>query len=353
LSVVLQVAPSVTTVTVGLPPEEVAAEQLRQAEKQRALGVIPNFFVTYDKHPAPLSAKQKLQLGWRTIIDPTTFIVSGITAGIQQQQNSYHQFGQGAAGFAKRYGAAYGTAVDSIFLGGVVMDSIFHQDPRYFYSGEGSPMDRLRYALKASFFVRGDTGRWQLPYADVAGLVASSEIAQTYLPGSRTQYTLLGRAVMFHFLGRVGLNLGEEFFLKKITTNAPMDKTAANSPVLREGTPVSLIAVDGLTDKKATPGQTISFVLSEDLRVDGKVVVKTGAVASGQVAQVNAAKSEGEPNSVGLERVRLRAGDVDVPLRGNQVRGAGGAMQYKELPGSGKIAVTLYVADNVRLADDP
>ena len=116
LVAVLQVAPSETRVTVGVGPEEVAAEQLKQELKQRALGVLPNFYVTYESHPAPLSPKQKLKLGSRLLLDPTTFAGVGVTAGLQQWTNSYHQFGQGLEGFAKRYGADYGTAATSILI---------------------------------------------------------------------------------------------------------------------------------------------------------------------------------------------------------------------------------------------
>src|SRR5260370_15775758 len=55
LLAVLQVAPEVTTVTVGVSTEELAAEQLNRELKQRALGVIPNYYVTYENHPASLS----------------------------------------------------------------------------------------------------------------------------------------------------------------------------------------------------------------------------------------------------------------------------------------------------------
>jgi hypothetical protein len=43
----------------------------------------------------------------------------------------------------------------------------------------------------------------------------------------------------------------------------------------------------------------------------------------------------------------LRAGKDNVPLRSNQVRGTATPVQYKELPGSGKLEVTLFVAENV------
>ena len=62
LLAVMQVAPSITTVTVGLSPEELAEEQLKHETHQRVMGVIPNYFVAYGNNVAPLSPKQKFNL---------------------------------------------------------------------------------------------------------------------------------------------------------------------------------------------------------------------------------------------------------------------------------------------------
>lgn len=348
LLAVLQVAPNVTSVTVGVGPEEVAAEQLEQQLKQRTLGVFPNFYVTYESHPAPLSSKQKLHLGVRLLIDPTTFVAVGATSGIQQEMNSYYQYGQGAEGFAKRFAANYTTTAASILITDVAMASLLHQDPRYFYSGQGTNSQRAWHAVKSSLLTKGDNGRWQPPYASVAGWIAAAEISEIYLPGERTQYTLIGRTLMFRFAGAVAINMLQEFLLKKLTSNTGARSVA---PLLREGTPVSLIAVDQAGASGVSTGDKVSFVLAQDLTVDGKVVAKAGDVASGRVGQVSAGNSPDEASTVGLERVTLRAGSVDVPLRSNQVRGVAGPMQYKELAGSGKLEVTLYVAQNVQFPE--
>ena len=351
LLAVLQVAPEITTVTVGLSTEEVAADQLNREVKQRVLRVIPNYFVTYESHPAPLSPKQKLHLSLKTLLDPATIAAVGITAGIQQAKNSYYQFGQGSEGFGKRFGAAYGSAAENILITSVVADSVLHQDPRYFYSGQGTKAHRAWYAIESAFRAKGDNGKWQPPYSGLIGAISAAEISNTYYPGSRTQYSLLGRALMFHFAGLVAVNLAEELLLKKVTSHTPEVRSAANAPVLREGSPVPLIAVDGFGAGGATAGQTITFVLAEDLTLRGKVLARTGDVASGQVGQVSAAKVPGEAGSVALQQVTLRAGNVNVPLRSSQVRGSVGPVQYKELPESGKIEVTLFVAENVQFPE--
>jgi hypothetical protein len=348
---VLQVAPAVTTVTVGVSGDEVAAAQLNQELKQRVLGVIPNYYVSYENNPAPLSSKQKLHLGLRTLLDPTTFAASGITAGIQQAMNSYYQWGQGSQAFAKRFGAAYGTVGTNLLITSVLAESAFHQDPRYFYSGRGTKAQRAWYAIESAFRAKGDNGKWQPPYAGVSGAIAAAEISQLYYPGSRTQYTLLGRTLMFHFAGLVALNLAEELLLKKVTHHVPKIQSAKDAPVLREGRPVPLIAVDGLSAGGVTAGQTVTFVLAEDLTLSGKVLAHAGDVASGEVAEGGGPTPQGTATSIALQRVMLRAGAVNVPLRSSQVRGVAGPAQYKELPESGKVEVTMFVAQSVQFPE--
>jgi hypothetical protein len=155
---------------------------------------------------------------------------------------------------------------------------------------------------------------------------------------------------MFHFAGLVGLNLAQELLLKGVTHKAPQLQSAAAVEVLGEGSPVPLIAVDGFRDG-VTAGQTVTFVLAQDLTLRGKVLARAGDVASGQVAEAGAANVPGGAGSIELRQVILRAGNVNVPLRSSQMRGSDGPAQYKELPESGKIEVMLFVAQTVQFPE--
>ncbi len=346
LLAVMQVAPTVTSVTVGLSPKELAEEQVKRETQQRVAGIIPNYFVAYD-NAAPLSPRQKFNLSFKTLIDPATFAAAGITSGIQQIRNSYYQFGQGSEAYGERFGAAYGTTATNLVFTSVLGASVLHQDPRYFYSGKGTKKQRAWYAIESAFRAKGDNGKWQPPYASVLGTVVAAELSQLYYPGSRTQYTLLGRGLMFHLGGLIALNLAQEFFLKKFTSHAP-GGSAASVPTLREGTPVKLIAVDGFGSQGVVGGQTVTFVLAEELTQRGTDLARTGDVASGVVAEVTAGNSPDAAGSVALQKMMLRAGgNINVPLRSNQVRGAATPVQYHELPGSGKVEITLFVAEDV------
>jgi hypothetical protein len=350
LLAVLQVAPQETAVTVGLPPEEIAAEQIHHEMKQRTLVVLPNFYVSYENHPSSLSAKLKFHLALRLLVDPTTIAAAGITAGIQQAKNSYWEWGQGGEGYAKRLAAAYGTAAHNLLITSGLAASILHQDPRYFYSGRGTVARRAWYALESAFRTKGDNGKWQPPYAGLIGGIISAEISNTYYPGHRTQYSLLGRSMMFHFVGLVAVNLGQEFVLKKLTSHKAELQSAANA-VLREGTPVRLIAAHGFSAEEAQAGRPVSFILAEELIVNGAVLARAGDIASGQVRQVSGAEVSGGAIRVMLDGVTLRAGKTDVPLRASQARGGAERLQYRELPESGKIELTLFVAKDVEFPE--
>ena len=203
LAPVLQLAVASSSVNVTLPPHELAAEQLKSEEKQRLLGVLPDFFVSYAPDAAPLTAAQKFQLGWKTIIDPVSLLGTGISAGIDEARNNHPEFGQGTEGYAKRFGAQYANRVSRVIIGRVVMQSIFHQDPRYFYKGTGSIRSRALYAIATAFVVKGDNGNWQFDYSDVLGGMASHELSTLYYPSTSRPVRRLADDVLLGFAGRV------------------------------------------------------------------------------------------------------------------------------------------------------
>jgi hypothetical protein len=183
-AVKLVVAAQLTEVRVGLPPAELAELQIREQEKQRVLGIIPNFYVTYEHDAAPLSPKLKFRLAWKSASDPITLIGVGVLAGIDQAADRWGAYGQGAQGYAKRYGATYADVFGATFLGGAVLPSLLKQDPRYFYKGTGSKRSRLFYAVANSVICKGDNGKWQPNYSTVLGSFGAAGLANLYYPAN-------------------------------------------------------------------------------------------------------------------------------------------------------------------------
>ena len=344
ITAALQVAPASTQVSVTLPPHERAEEQIKAEEKQRVIGVFPNFFVAYAPNPAPLTAKQKFELGWKTFFDPVPILFSGLGAGIQQAHNSYPEYGQGLEGFSKRFGANYADRVDGVLVGHVVMQSIFHQDPRYFYKGRGGFGSRVLYAFALAFVAKGDNGHWQPAYADVLGGISSYEMSTLYRPGTSRPGLRVEHTILLGFAGRASHNLLEEFVLRKVSTHVP--KMAQPQPILGAGTAVTLISMGELSAKTATNTGPIGFTLASDLRVGGVVVAKAGTPAWGRVTYT----AEPGGTKVNLERVHLTAGRSDVPLRSTQTRNGTSGVEYHRVENSGKFVITLYVDKDVPLA---
>jgi hypothetical protein len=228
----LVLATTVTKVRVELSPIEIAQEQMNDEMKQRVLGVIPNFYVTYVPDAAPLTPKQKFHLAGRLSIDPAYFVLAGAVAGVQQARNEFSGYGQGAQGYAKRYGATFGDFTMSNFLGNAVFPSVFKQDPRYFYKGTGTAKSRVLYALANAVICKGDNGHWQANYSSIAGSLAAGGISNLYYPSSDRGAALTFENTAIGIGGTAILNLMKEFVLTKFTTNVPHrpDPTNPNSP---------------------------------------------------------------------------------------------------------------------------
>jgi hypothetical protein len=182
--ITLRVATAMTSVHAVYSQYDLAEEQMHVEEKQRVLGVFPNFYTTYDWNAPSLTAGQKFRLAWRTSIDPVTFLGSGAIAGIQQWQNDFSGYGQGSEGYAKRFGASYADGFVGVMIGGAILPSVLHQDPRYFYKGTGSIRSRALYAISTVVICKGDNGRWEPNYSNVLGTMASAGISNIYYPAS-------------------------------------------------------------------------------------------------------------------------------------------------------------------------
>jgi len=219
---VLTVASANTEVDVGESPVEVAQDEIKEQEKQRMLGVVPNFYVTYVRNAAPLNSKQKFGLAWKTTIDPVTFGVVGVIAGVQQAQNAFSGYGQGAGGYAKRYGASYADLVAGTFIGSAILPSLLKQDPRYFYKGSGSKRSRILYALANAVVCKGDNGHWQPNYSNILGNLAAGGISNLYYPASDRNGARLTFETGFIGIGTTAaVNLLQEFVIRKVTSNVP------------------------------------------------------------------------------------------------------------------------------------
>lgn len=224
--VALVLARAKVDVEVTESPAQVAEDEVKVEEKQRVLGFIPNFYVTYLPHAAPLTPKLKFRLAWKSILNPYTFGITGGIAGIEQAENAFSGYGQGAEGYAKRYGAAYADLTTGTFIGGAILPSLFKQDPRYFYKGTGSKKSRILYAIAMSVVCKGDNGHWQLDYSGIMGGLAAGGISNLYYPDqNRNGVTLTFENALIGIGGSAAGNILQEFVVRRFTPHVPPPDT--------------------------------------------------------------------------------------------------------------------------------
>jgi len=197
--------------------------------------VIPNFYVSYVPDAVPLNTKQKFELAWKTTIDPVSFVLVGAIAGIQQANNSFSGYGQGAQGYGKRYGASFADFTIGTFIGGAVLPSLLKQDPRYFYKGTGTRRSRALYALANAVICKGDNKKWQPNYSSMLGSLAAGGISNLYYPAKdRNGARLTFENALIGIGASAGANLIEEFLVPKFTPKGTKTKTSdAGAPPAR------------------------------------------------------------------------------------------------------------------------
>jgi hypothetical protein len=220
--ITLMIAGAAAEVHVTMSRTDMAEAEIKDEEKQRVFGIVPNFYVTYDPAAAPLNRKQKFELAWKATVDPVSFGITGVIAGVQQATNSFSGYGQGAQGYGKRYGASYADLVTSTYIGSAILPSLLKQDPRYFYKGTGSVKSRILYAIANAVICKGDNGRWEPNYSGILGSLASGGISNLYYPAAnRNDGTLTVENTLIGIGSTAATNILQEFVIRRFTPHAP------------------------------------------------------------------------------------------------------------------------------------
>ena len=223
----LRIATEHTMVDVHYDPVEVATEQFKAEEKQRVFGIIPNFYVSYESDPAPLTTKMKFKLALKVSTDPVTAAGVLLVAASRQAANSL-DYGQGWGAYGQRCGAVAADGFSDIMIGGAILPSLLHQDPRYFYQGTGTTSSRVRHAMFSPFVSRGDNGKWQPNYSSLGGDLASSALANLYYPQSNRGAGLVFSNFAIGTAERIGASLAQEFLIGKFTRRGGHTKEPGN-----------------------------------------------------------------------------------------------------------------------------
>ena len=212
----LHIRTELTQVQVTYDPVQAATEQFKATEQQRIFGFIPNFYIAYDTNAAPLTSKMKFQLALKVATDPVTAAGVALVSASKQAANTPH-YGQGWGAYGERFGATTADGFTDIMIGGAILPSLLHQDPRYFYQGEGTASSRMRHAVFSAFIAKGDNGKWQPNYSTIGGNLASSALSNLYYPQSNRGAGLVFGNFAIGTAERIGANVAQEFLLGRVT----------------------------------------------------------------------------------------------------------------------------------------
>jgi hypothetical protein len=164
--------------------DEKAETATPATSNDRLFFALPNFLSveSADKIP-PLTTKQKFAIVTRSSFDYMQVPWYAFLAGISQADNSEPGYGQGAAGYGKRFGSAFADGIIENYWTSAILPSVFHQDPRFYRLGKGGFWHRAGYAVSRIVVIRSDSGSSQFNVSEVFGsAIAASISTYSYHP---------------------------------------------------------------------------------------------------------------------------------------------------------------------------
>jgi len=184
----------------------------------RIFGIVPAYSITDARELPPLKSKEKFQLFARGTLDPFPVLVYAMQAGIEQANDAHSGYGQGAAGYARRFGAALGDGTSARFFSTYAFPAILHQDPRYFRKSEGSGRSRVAYSLARSFITRSDSGASQPNWSNMLGKFVGASLSNLYYPkedrGASLTLSRVAISLGYQTLGNVAIEFWPEIHRK-------------------------------------------------------------------------------------------------------------------------------------------
>jgi hypothetical protein len=210
-------------------------------KSERIFGVVPTYTITDARSAPPLTPKQKFGLFVKGTLDPFPPIVYLMQAGISQARDTHSGYGQGAAGYGKRFGAALADGTSARFFSTYAFPSLLHQDPRYFRKGQGSAWSRVGYSVSRGFVTRADSGRPQANWSNVLGKFAGAGLSNLYYPeGDRGGELTLSRVAIslgYQTLGNLAIEFWPEIHRKFFGGNKTGDSGQKVEIIMRSSDP--------------------------------------------------------------------------------------------------------------------
>ena len=172
------------------PPAAQPSSSLEGRQTKRILWVVPNFrAVSADQHLPPQSVKEKFKTATLDSFDYSSVIFVAGQAGVNQWNNSYPEFRQGAAGYARYYWHTFADAVDENLWVEFIYPTVLREDTRYYTLGRGGFPKRLGYSVSRVFITRTDSGHDTVNASEIMGAGTSAGVSNLYYPSQERTFT--------------------------------------------------------------------------------------------------------------------------------------------------------------------
>jgi hypothetical protein len=158
----------------------------------------------------PQTPKQRLHAYLLTLAGPATLVTEAGAAGLSQIVDSPSQWGQGAAGYGKRFAndMAYNGVRYSLAFGTSIL---LQEDDRYFASEQRGAWHRARHALASVFTAHKSDGRTVFATSSMIGIAGASLVSRAWSPVSWQTPSGTARSMGISIAGTAGFNLAREF----------------------------------------------------------------------------------------------------------------------------------------------
>ncbi|HEX4751206.1 MAG TPA: hypothetical protein VH302_16820 [Bryobacteraceae bacterium] len=167
-------------------PGVLAPGKTDQGEDKYIFGVLPNYRTAeMDAIGHPLTAKRKILIATKDSFAYPLVFIGAAYAALYQYDDSHPEFGQGVAGYVRRFATSYSDQVIGNFMTEGIYPSLLHQDPRYFRMAHGSVKGRAWYAISRIVLTKSDAGHTQINFSELIGNGTATAIGLSYYPDDR------------------------------------------------------------------------------------------------------------------------------------------------------------------------
>jgi hypothetical protein len=159
-----------------------------------------------------LVVKDKFSLFLRNTFDPASFLSVSFNAGLDQAQNNDPSFGQGAAGYGKRFGANFAGLASGSFFGDFVYPTIFAEDPRYYRLAHGGGRKRLLHALAHVIVANRENGTHMVNASQWFSSASVVALSNVYHPDNQRGVGPAAQRVAYAAVQNMGFDVLREFW---------------------------------------------------------------------------------------------------------------------------------------------